>query len=79
MTWTTIAPSGATQPVTLVLFAVMALTLAYALGLLHRMLQMRRMEGLMIPAEGLEEDQDQPVDERKYRRRYNDAHGRLEP
>ncbi|MFH2111691.1 MAG: hypothetical protein ABIJ47_10590 [Candidatus Bathyarchaeota archaeon] len=54
MTWTTIGPGGAIQPVTLALFAVTALTLAYALGLLYRVLQMRRPG--RVPAEGLEED-----------------------
>lgn len=108
MTWTTIAPGGATQPVTLVLFAATALVLAYAVGLLYRVAQLRRMrvprerwKNIPIPtemcesieaflkdhpeigiqsvaefvrvaeAEGLEE-------ERVYRRRYRDAHGRLE-
>jgi len=59
MTWTTMGPSGATQPVTLILFAVTALTLAYALGLLYRLAQLRRMEGRRIPAEGLDEDQEE--------------------
>ena len=54
MTWTTLGPSGATQPVTLALFAVTALLLVYALGLLYRMTQPERPG--RIPLEGLEED-----------------------
>ncbi|MFH2109878.1 MAG: hypothetical protein ABIJ47_01315 [Candidatus Bathyarchaeota archaeon] len=59
MTWTTIGPNGATSSIGAALITLSVLTLVYTLGLLYRLAQLRRMEGLRIPAEGLDEDQEE--------------------
>ena len=63
MTWTTVTPLGPSQPVAGILILVSLLALGYALGLLYRMLQMRRIEGRRIPAEGLDEDREEDEDD----------------
>ncbi|MFH2109887.1 MAG: hypothetical protein ABIJ47_01360 [Candidatus Bathyarchaeota archaeon] len=57
MTWTTASPLGPSQPVAGVLILAALLALGYALGLLRRVLQMRRPG--RVPAEGLEEDREE--------------------
>ncbi|MFH2109621.1 MAG: hypothetical protein ABIJ47_00010 [Candidatus Bathyarchaeota archaeon] len=59
MTWTTIAPDGPAASIVLALTTLTVLALVYTLGLLYRLAQLRRMEGLRIPAEGLDEDQEE--------------------
>ena len=57
MTWTTASPSGATVPVVGALMVLTLIALVYALGLLRRVLQMRRPG--WVPAEGLDMDREE--------------------
>ena len=71
MTWTTIGPGGAIQPIAPLLMVVSWLTLVYALHLVYKVAQLRRLEAQT-------EDQEEDEEEREYKRRYRDAHGRYE-
>jgi len=55
VTWTTLSPNGATQPVSMMLFAATALALAYAVGLLYRVAQLTRLTRIQAEAEEEEE------------------------